>query len=502
MEPIWNEITGVVGPYLPRLLAALGILIVGWIAALAIAAAVRGILKRTTLDNRVARWIAGAKPGEPIDVEGGIAKLVYYIALLLVLVAFFQILGLTLVTEPLVNLLGGVFVYIPRLLAAAVLLLIAWVIATAVKLAITRGLGVLNLDERLGKQADLHADESDSISKTIAEVTYWLILLLFLPAVFSALALEGLLQPIQEMSSEFVNFLPNLFAAVLTLAVGWLGARILQRVVTKLLAAAGIDRLSDHVGLSSALGEQRLSTVVGLVLYVLVLIPIAIAALTALELPAVVAPVSNMLEVILAALPVLFGAALVLTFAYIAGRIVAAAVNNVLANIGFNRLLERWGVATSASEEGTTPASVVGSIVLYTIMIFALAEAADLLGFTTLSELAGQFLLLAGHIALGLVILGIGFYLADLAARAIRATGKPQAGLLATAARIGVLVFVTAVALQQMGLANEIINLAFGLTLGAIAVALAIAFGLGGREIAAQQLSQWAETVRSRGRQP
>lgn len=83
------------------------------------------------------------------------------------------------------------------------------------------------------------------------------------------------------------------------------------------------------------------------------------------------------------------------------------------------------------------------------------------------------------------------------AAQTIQASRAAQARLLALAARVAVLVLAGAMALRQMGLANEIVNLAFGLLLGAIAVASALAFGLGGREIAARELQNWLKSARS-----
>ena len=81
--------------------------------------------------------------------------------------------------------------------------------------------------------------------------------------------------------------------------------------------------------------------------------------------------------------------------------------------------------------------------------------------------------------------------------RTIRSSQAAQANLLATASRVSIVVLASAMALRQMGLANEIINLAFGILLGSVAVAIAIAFGLGGRDAAARFLDDWAKSVRS-----
>jgi hypothetical protein len=128
-------------------------------------------------------------------------------------------------------------------------------------------------------------------------------------------------------------------------------------------------------------------------------------------------------------------------------------------------------------------------------MAFAVSEAGTRLGFSAVSDLVAQFLVFAGHVLMGLLILGVGLYLANLAAGAVRATAGAHAGLLATLARIAVVVLTGAMALRQMGLANEIINLAFGLVLGAVAVAAAIAFGIGGRDLAGRQLESWMARI-------
>jgi hypothetical protein len=141
---------------------------------------------------------------------------------------------------------------------------------------------------------------------------------------------------------------------------------------------------------------------------------------------------------------------------------------------------------------------VAGTLVLVGIMLFATIAALNLLGFTALTTLVSEFTVLIGQILLGLVILGIGLYLANLAARAIMSSGAEQRGLLAMAARVAIIALAGAMALRQMGLANEIITLAFGLTLGALAVSFALAFGLGGREAAGREVERLFESIRTR----
>jgi hypothetical protein len=279
--------------------------------------------------------------------------------------------------------------------------------------------------------------------------------------------------------------------------VGWFIARIVQRIVSNLLAAVGADRFSERVGLSKLLGEQQLSGVVGLVVYILILIPVLIAALNALALDAVTEPATAMLDDILAAFPAIFAAALLLAIAYAVGRVVSGLVANLLAGVGFDRLPARLGLGEAPAEGGQTPSQVVGTLVLVAIMLFASIEALELLDFGAVAELVTRFTAFAGQVILGLIIFAIGLYLANLAAKTVRASGAAQAGLLAMVARIAILALSGAMALRQMGLANEIINLAFGLLLGAVAVAAALAFGLGGRQVASRELEEWVSSVKS-----
>jgi hypothetical protein len=482
---------------IPTLVGAALILLVGWLIAWIVSAIVRRVLQRTTLDNRLAVWITGEEEGEGIEVERWIARGVFWLIMIFVLVAFFQVLGLTMVTEPLNQLLLQVFAYAPRLVGAALLLGAAWVVASMLKYATTRALKLAKIEERFDTLAGAEEEGRVPLARTLGDAVYWLVFLLFLPAILGALAVEGLLQPVQGMIDSILGFLPNIFAAGLILAVGWFAARIVQRVVTNLLVALGTDKLSERVGLDRVLGKQRLSDIVGLVLYLLVLIPVLIAGLNALQLEAITEPASNMLNLILTALPSIFAAALLVLIAYVVARLVAALITNVLTGVGFNAILTRLGLVKELPEGQRTPSEIVGYLVLVGVMLLASIEASRLLGFTTLAMLIADLTVFLGQVVLGLIIFGIGLYLANLAAQVVQASGAAQAGLLALAARVSILILAGAIALSQMGLASEVIQIAFGVLLAAIALAVALAFGLGGREVASRELERWLESVKS-----
>jgi len=325
---------------------------------------------------------------------------------------------------------------------------------------------------------------------------YWLTFLLFLPAILSPLNLDGLLSPVQGMIDRGLAFLPNILAAAVILIVGWIVARIVRRIVTNVLDAMEADRFSRQTGLQTALGDHRLSTVIGLIVFILILIPVLVASLNALELQAITAPASNMLNQVLAAIPNIFAAALVLVVAYVVAKVVAGLLTNLLAGIGFDRVLERIGLAKGeATAQGRTPSQIVGYLLIVAVLLFAVVEALSLIGFDSLANLVTEFLLFSGNVILGLIIIGFGLFLANIAANAVKAAGPPQAGLLSIATRIAIIVLAVAMGMDQMGVASDIINIAFGIVVGAVAIAVAVAFGIGGREVAGELVRQWTQNL-------
>lgn len=498
MQNIIDEITRLTGSYIPSLIAALAVLILGWLVALLISTIIRAALRRTTLDNKIAGLILGEDKTKTLEVEKWLSKGVFYLIMLFVIVAFFQTLGMTLVTEPLTRLLNSLFEYAPKILGAGIILLIAWVIGTLLRQIISRALGATRLDEHIGKQAGLGEEQKMPLTKSLSDAVYWLVLLLFLPAVLSTLGMEGILRPVQGMLNKLLDFLPNIFTAAIIFVLGWFIARIIQRIVTRLLTAAGAETLGEKAGLSKVVGAKGISSILGVIVYVLILIPVIIAALNALALDAITQPASNMLNIIFGALPVMFAAALILIIAYVVGRLLSGLVTNVLANLGFDNVFVWLGLKKDVSEGKQSPSGTVGYLVLIATMLFAAIEASRLIGFEDFAALITQFLVFTSHIIFGLAIFAIGLYLANLVAQKILTTENAQAGMLALAARVSILVLAGAMALNQMGLADEIITLAFGLILGAITVAVAIAFGIGGRELAARKLDDWSKASKSK----
>ena len=422
-----------------------------------------------------------------MDIEGGIAKGAYYLVLVLTLIAFFNQLDLPLVSAPLQSMVQKVLDHVPNLIAGGVLILVAWIIATLLRRFSTRALATTQLDEKLSAEAGMRP-----ISESVGNVLYGLVLLLFLPAILGALGLEGLLAPVQGMVDKILTMLPNIFAAGLLGAVGWLVARLLRDLVTNLLEAAGADKLGERAGLK---GTLTLSKLVGLIVFIFVFVPALIAALNALKIDAISAPATGMLGILLAAVPNLFAAALILALAIFIARLVSELTSKLLGGIGFDRLPGNLGVA-NVFPENTSPSVFAGKVVAFFILLFASVEAASVLGFEQVSGIVTMFINFGGEVFLGLVIIAVGLWISNLAHGAIKRLDRPNADFMAGLARFTILGIVFAMGLRAMGIADDIVNLAFGLTLGAVAVAVALSFGLGGREAAGKQMEHWFRRLR------
>ena len=501
------------GSNLGNLIGAVGILLVGLIVSALVSSVVGGLLKKTTIDNRLAAWITGRPEGGAgaPQVEKWISAAVFWIIFIFFLVAFLNQLNLTTVSQPLNTFLTQITGFLPKLVAGLIWLAIAWVLATVAKMAVSRVMRTFSVDERLNQEVGNASSERPLLlSDTVANAVYWFIFLLFLPLILEALQLQQALLPVNNLLNQILAAIPKILEAVLIGFVGWLLAMVVRRIVTNLLAAAGADSLGARFGISRTSGGQSLSWIVGTIVYVLILIPTAIAALNALDIQAISQPAVAMLNDILSAVPKIFTAALILALAYILGRWVGDLVTNILRGIGFNNVFSWLGVQpkqplrltpSSSDPDATilqepevptrTPSEFVGIVVQVGIMLFAVVAATDVLGIPALTAIVSGIVLVAGRVLSGLVVFAIGLYLANLAFSLIASSGTRQARLLGQAARIAIIAFVAALALQQMGIGSDIVNLAFGLLLGAIAVGIALAFGLGGREIAADQIREW-----------
>ena len=511
------------------IVSAIAILVIGLIIAFVVSKTIGKVLHKTQVDQKLAAWVTGERNSSAVaNIEKWVETAVFWLLMLFVIIAFLQALQLSAVSEPINGLLNTIFGFLPQVGGACVLLAVAWLLATIAKMITVRGLKAFNVDEKVNSAGNTNTAELTSsgaqplaISETVGNALYWFIFLLFVPLILSALNLK--LGPVDALLNGIGETLPNIIGAGFLGVIGWFVAKVVRTIVTNLLSAVGADQFGEKFGLSRATGGKGLSWLGGTVVYVSILIPVAISVLNALKIEAVSAPASQMLGEVLGAGPRIFTAAIIMAIAYAIAKIVSELLSSILSSIGFDNIFTWLGIQAGTTETpaptpepidagatrlqmpGETPAApqktpseIAGVVAMVGILIFALVPATDILGFAPLTNIVTQLLQILAQVLVGAVIFAVGLYLANLAFNIITSSGGGQARLVGQAARVAIIALVAAMALQQMGIAPSIVNLAFGLLFGAVAVALAVAFGFGGIDIAGEQVREWLADFKSK----
>lgn len=375
---------------------------------------------------------------------------------------------------------------VASIIAAILIGLIGWLFASIFRDLVAKALAKTRLDQKLSSNAGVKP-----MSGTIADIVYWFILLLVLTMVLGRLGLNGLFMPLTNMIDKTFSFLPNALLAAFVFFIGFVAARAVRGIVTNLVAGFNIQALATKAGINE---KNSLPTIAGSLSFMLVIIPFTIAALDALKVEAISRPATNMLNKVLESLPNVFTAAAILVVTYYVVRMLAGIVKNILANTQIDTLPAKLGLQSALGEKKVS--DLVGCAILFFAMLFAGIAAADLLGFEAISGIIAMFIAFGSQIILGAVILTIGFWLAGIIAGVVERS-EQGSKFLANIVRVLIMGLVLAMGLKAMGIADSIVNLAFGLTLGAVAVAFALAFGLGGRDAAARLLKRIQDKAES-----
>jgi hypothetical protein len=389
----------------------------------------------------------------------------------------------------------------PKALIALLIIVATWLVARAAGWVIQKG---IDRSPALRKHMTGTPDETVGHQLgTIAKLIIWLVGIM---AALTFLGVGQILAPINELVTEIFAFLPRLVGAGLIFFVGLIVARIVKQLVETVLVAANVDGLMARIGIGSTEGTVRtdpgsvppgaapgatrtsLARAAGVLVYALIVIPVAIAALQVLGIEAISGPAIAMLNEILAAIPRVVAAALWLGIAFIAARFLKTIIEAILPPTGFDDAVRSTGVIPPTA----SPSRIVANIAMIAIILAAAIEAAKQLGGGTIAIFLAQVTELGGKVIFGSLIIVVGIMLSRIIANLV-GSGTGEGGYAQALVRYAIIALFTAIGLTFMGLADQIVILAFGLILGSAAVATALAFGLGGRDAAARVLESWAD---------
>lgn len=471
------------------ILGAIAIFIVGWIIALLVSGGIKKLLEKINTNQKLHQ---STGRGKTTDFERIFSRIIFWFIFIIAIVAGLNVLNLNSVSAPFSNMVSQVLIFIPTIIAAAVVGLVGWIIAILVREGLTRVLARTQLDEKLSQDVGVAP-----LSANIAEIAFWLILLLFLPMVLSILGLSGLLEPVQVMITQVVSYIPNIIVAGIILFAGYILGKIVRGIVEGLANSVGLQAQAEKIGVFKTTNLPKL---LGSFVFAIILITSLIVAFDALGIESISQPATSMLNQILAAIPNIFAAAIILIIAYVVARFVGKLVSEVLAGTGVDAIPQKVGVQRFLGEQKIS--SFVGTLIVFFTMLFAVSEAANRLDFHQVSELISMFIQFGASILLGAVILVIGFWLANTVGNVVQRGENNSSRWLGNLVRVLIMGLVIAMGLRAMGIADSIVNLAFGLTLGGVAVAFALAFGLGGRAPAERVLTKLIDKAEKEGNQP
>jgi hypothetical protein len=389
----------------------------------------------------------------------------------------------------------------PKVLIAILILIATWVIARAVKWVIQKA-----IDRTPALRRHMTGTPEETVGHqlgTIAKLIIWLVGIL---AALQFLGFAQILAPINELVTEIFAFLPRLIGAGLIFFVGLIVARIVRQLVETVLIAANVDGLLARIGIGSSDGTVRTSPdavppgtapgstrasiakALGILAYAAIIIPIAIAAVNVLGIEAISGPATQMLTQIGNAIPRILAAALWIGIAFIAAKFLKTIIEAILPPTGFDDAVRSTGVLPATA----FPSRIIANIAMIAIILAASIEAAKQLGGGTIAIFLAQVTELGGKVIFGTLIIVVGIFLARIVANLV-GSGTGEGGFAQTMVRYAIIALFTAIGLTFMGLADAIVQMAFGLILGSAAIACAIAFGLGGRDAAARVLDRWAD---------
>lgn len=221
---------------------------------------------------------------------------------------------------------------------------------------------------------------------------------------------------------------------------------------------------------------------------------------------AITTSMAQALSLLLAAVPRIIGFIIIVAIGWFIAALIAKAVATLLRSVRFNDMAERSGFAGFVANTGveTDSSGFFAEIAKWFVRLITLVVGFDALGLPAVSGVLRQLLLWLPNLAVAIAALVLGGLAANWLAGLMRgAAAKADLGnpdLLANIARIAVWAFAIVTALNQVDIARELVNTLFMATVGAVALALGLAFGIGGRDTAAEVVRNWYD--RSRGLAP
>ncbi|HHZ14014.1 MAG TPA: mechanosensitive ion channel [Clostridiales bacterium] len=393
---------------------------------------------------------------------------------------------------------NNIVLALPSILKAIVFLLIAWGAASLVRALVIKGLTKIRFGRKIRGAEESVDEQRENRIKSIGQLLYLLVFVLFIPSILDALNMESISIPISNMMQNLLAFIPNIIGALIILFIGFFVAKIIRDIAYNFLSTLNIDKWYDKLAIESEKGttaerQTTLSRILSNVLYGIILIPVITMALETLQIETLTMPIVSMLNSIITMVPNIFVAIILILIGYYIAKYVGQILTALLNRIGIHKIYS-W---TEKNSETNIPridlALVIGNIVRAIIMLFITVEALNVLKLEVLNNIGTAIILYIPLLVSGLLIIILGtlagYFVESII---VKHVNSPISGKIA---KYIIIVFAIFMTLEQIKFASTIVNTAFLLILGSLAVAFAVAFGIGGRDFARRQLDKLDRSI-------
>jgi hypothetical protein len=364
--------------------------------------------------------------------------------------------------------------------AAGVILLVGIIAAYILKSLIAGGIN----RTKFGKNAQT---TGGNIGNSIGKAIFWLAILYTLYLALSRLSMGAYLEPVETLFRNIALIIPKLIGFGFTLFIGYIIAKVAKNATQSTLEAAQVDNLMSRSGLASASGSTgSLAKALGTLIFVLIIVPVIVAALGILEFEEVSGPLSSMLDGFYTYIPQIVAASLVLAASIFIGKFVSNFLQSFLPSLGFDNSVNQVMMLDDGEGLKTSPSKTAGYLAFLIILVIGVSAAVNILGNDSLTNAFGAVQQFGGELLQAAILIVIGVFLANFISRFMASIISPKVAALVKYVFMLIFIFLGLSSLDPNG---DIIPMAFGALVIGSAVAGAIAFGVGGRDWAAKVLN-------------
>lgn len=392
---------------------------------------------------------------------------------------------------------------------ALVYLIIALIAGWIASFIVKKLFKFMKLDSRFDKWGINDGREGTAL-RFVGRLVFLIVFLLFLPAVLNALGLESVSEPITDFASVFISYIPNIIAALILIFIGVLLGKILAATVSVLLAKTKIDTIGEKLKTDKKsdssdeneentenMGSQiKISELIGKIINAAVILIAIVQAVTVLDIEAISTPALSIINAIFGAIPTVILAFAVVSIGVIIANIACGLLSNILVGVNFDGLIKKI-VPNSKTGFSLTKLSV--NIVRIAIIFFVVAQGVEILKLTLLANVMSVIISYLPMVIKAIIIAVIAYFGADLL-ESFMNKSMPEAKAAAKILKVIIYVVAGFMILSQLDFARAIVNWAFILTLSALAVAFAIAFGIGGTDFAKKTLNNVNLTTKDKSK--